>query len=291
MTKVMLRKFFLGVIFSLLSCPDEIIIINDGSTDSSKEYLEKLKLADHRFKIIHHEKNQGLSAGRNTAIRHAKGDIIAFTDDDCIVTPQWFAELQGPFANGSIVCAYGQVFYRSANYHGYFPERIVQNKGPRWPMGANIAYRRSAFKQVGLFDTKFFKYNNEDSEMAFRLARVGKFAAISSAIVYHQEMQWNCGSLLRSARNASVWPVLYKKYGKHIFQQQFYPPIRLRHVVNARDYLYIITLPLFLPILLMRYLLHGKRNLKMFFCKWPIYLFTRRAFIWFEAIRNGVFMI
>ena len=142
---------------ALNSRPDEIIIVNDGSTDGTYEYLERLRGTDPRFRIAHHTRNQGLSAGRNTAIRHAKGDIIAFTDDDCIVTPQWLAELQKPFADESIVCAYGQVLYRSADYHGYFPERIVQNKGPRWPMGANIAYRRGAFRQVGLFDAKFFK--------------------------------------------------------------------------------------------------------------------------------------
>lgn len=271
--------------------PGEIIIVNDGSTDGTREYLERLESEGLPFRVIHHDTNNGLSAGRNTAIQNARGEIIVFTDDDCTVTPDWIGEIIKPFVDSHIVSAYGQVIYNAPDYRGYFPERLVQNIGPKWPMGANIAYRVSALRKVGLFDTALFRYHNEDSEMAFRLARVGVLTSVKTAIVYHQEMDWTCKSLLSSARNASVWPILYKKYGREIYNQKFRPPISAHHIVNATDYVYFVTSPLLIPILLTRYLAHGKRDLRLFFCKWPIYFIIRRLLIWHEALRNKVFMI
>lgn len=278
-------------LLALAPLPDEIIVVNDGSTDGTRQYLNHLAKTNPRIRVFHHEGNRGLSAGRNTAIKHARGEIIAFTDDDCIADPHWLRELVAPFHDQAVVAAYGQVFYRAENYRGYFPERLVRNIGPAWPMGANIAYRASIFRKVGLFDLKFFRYNNEDSEMAFRLARVGTLVRTPSAIVYHQAMNWTCKSLLRAARNASVWPILYARYGTDIFRQNFKPPIRFRRIVNAEDYLYFFLLPMMLPVLLVRYLYHGKRDLRIFFCKWPLYLILRRLYIWYESFRNRVFMI
>ena len=59
----------------------EIICINDGSTDDSKEILNQYAQKDPRIKIIN-QKNQGLAASRNHGIDHAKGDYILFIDSD-----------------------------------------------------------------------------------------------------------------------------------------------------------------------------------------------------------------
>jgi len=158
-------------------------------------------------------------------------------------------------------------------------------------MTACIAYRTAVLRAVGGFDHEFARYNNEDTEVALRLAAVGAVVPAPRAVVTHQPMDWTCRSLLASARNASVWPVLFRRYGDEIFRQRFRPPIRWRHVVNAEDYGYLLTLPLLIPILLVRYLLHGKRDLRIFFCKWPVWLVLRRLLVWREAIRHRVFMV
>ena len=59
----------------------EIICINDGSTDSSKQILEEYALKDERIKIIN-QKNKGVSAARNTGIDAATGEYIGFVDSD-----------------------------------------------------------------------------------------------------------------------------------------------------------------------------------------------------------------
>ena len=265
----------------------EIIIVNDGSTDGTKNFLDALNTG--KIKIIHQERNQGLSAARNTGIKHSSHDIIAFTDDDCQVDKNWLAELSKGFVDERTGFVMGQVFYIHKNYKGYFPERLVSNLNAQWPMGANIAYHKKVFVACGGFDHAFFKYNNEDSEMAIRAARQGfLFNRSLGATVYHQAMNWTAKSLLKSARNASVWPVLKKKYQKYYLT--FGPPVKFGLVVCPRDYLHLLIAPLLIPLLFIRYLKHGKRDFKIFVAKWPVYLLLRRYYVYKEALRNKVVM-
>jgi GT2 family glycosyltransferase len=153
-----------------------------------------------------------------------------------------------------------------------------------------MAYRKSVFDLCGGFDDIFFEYNNEDSEMAIRALSKGfSFVRTPNAVVLHQKATWKIQALLRSAKNASVWPILKKKYPKHYLV--FGPPVKFGFLVNPSDYLYLLTAPAFIPLLLIRYWFHGKRDLKIFFMKWPVLLILRRFFIYKEAIRHRVWMI
>jgi glycosyltransferase involved in cell wall biosynthesis len=265
----------------------EIVIVNDGSTDGTKQFLELL--TDERVRVIHHDSNRGLSHARNTGIKYARYDILAFTDDDCIVSPDWLIELSKGFLDEYIGIVMGQAFYVSEDYRGYFPERMVSNIGARWPMGLCVAYRRSVFEKCGGFDDYFFWYNNEDSEMAIRAVSLGfRFNRALDATVYHQKMNWTIPSLLASSRNISVWPVLKKRYPNHY--ETFSPPIQFGVVVGMKDYLYILLMPIFIPLLFVRYVSHGKRDWKIFFVKWPVCLIMRRYYLYREALRSGCLM-
>mgnify|MGYP001942669512 CR=1 FL=1 len=59
----------------------EVLMVNDGSQDSSVKICQKFIEKDHRFRLIE-QTNRGLSGARNTGIRHAKGHFIAFLDGD-----------------------------------------------------------------------------------------------------------------------------------------------------------------------------------------------------------------
>jgi len=72
----------------------EIIIVDDGSTDGTAEFGRSLfeKNSEH----IHYcyQKNKGPASARNLGVRHAKGEIIAFLDDDCRAKKVWLEELK-----------------------------------------------------------------------------------------------------------------------------------------------------------------------------------------------------
>jgi GT2 family glycosyltransferase len=266
----------------------EIVIVNDGSNDGTKEYLADIHSP--LITVIHNEKNLGLSTARNKGIQASQGEYIAFTDDDCLPESNWLKNLLLGFTEPKVGFVIGETFYVNKDYHGYFPERLVKNKGARWPMGCNIAYRKKVFEQIGYFDDYFFAYNNEDSEMAIRAISFGwEYVRKPEAVVIHQAMDWSVKSLLRSAHNASVWPVLKKRYPN--YYQRFGPPIVGGVMVNAKDYVCFLGLPLLIPILLVRYLMHGKKNIKIFFTKWPLWLILRRWYIYKEAVKNRVWMI
>jgi GT2 family glycosyltransferase len=197
--------------------------------------------------------------------------------------------MQG-FDEKNVGLVIGQTFYIAQDYQGYFPERLVQNKLARWPMGCNCAYRKKVFDTIGYFEDEYFFYNNEDSEMAIRAVSQGwHYRRILEAIVYHQAMDWTAASLLRSARNGAIWPLLKKKYPR--YYQEFKPPVFKGVVVSPQEYLYLVFLPIMVPLLLIRYLMHGKRDLKIFFIKWPVWLILRRWYVYYTAVKNRVFML
>jgi glycosyltransferase involved in cell wall biosynthesis len=66
----------------------EYILVDDGSTDSSREIISAYK--DPRIKLICHEQNKGLVAARNTAFVHARGELIVLTDQDDVSKPERF---------------------------------------------------------------------------------------------------------------------------------------------------------------------------------------------------------
>lgn len=269
-------------LLQLQHTPLEIIIVDDGSSDGTREYLSSF--TDSRLRIVRHEKNRGLSAGRNSGVAVARLPIIAFTDDDCIVDPQWVARMTEPFADPSVGLTMGSVYYVRREYRGYFPERIVQNLGARWPKGCNVAYRRSVFVQLGNFSDAYYRYQNEDTEMAIRTVATGfRFRRVPEAVVYHQPARWTVSTLLASAHNAAVWPWLKRKYPRDY--QTFGSPVRWGFIVHPEDYVYIFLSAIVVSVLLGRYLWHGGRNVKIFFAKWPLYFLLRRWHIWRSAVQ------
>jgi GT2 family glycosyltransferase len=263
----------------------EIIVVNDCSTDSTRAYLDTLQIPN--LKVIHNERNEGTCNSRNHGIAVAKYPLIAFTDHDCCPHQDWLTTLEKYFQNNATDFVFGTVEYVAKDYQGYFPERLVRNPNAHWPMGCNFAFRADKIRALGGFDPELFPYGNEDTELALRaITRGMKYERAPDAVVTHQQINWSPQSLLRSAYYASVWPLLKKRYPDHY--RHFGGSVKWGLIVNPEDYLYFLTLPILIPVLLARYLYHGKRDLKVFFTKWPAYLFVRRYYIWREAWRQKI---
>ncbi|WP_159800589.1 glycosyltransferase family 2 protein [Flavobacterium sp. MK4S-17] len=133
------------------------IIVNDGSTDGTKEYLDNL--TDPRFKIIHFEVNKGRPYARQAALEAAKGEYLAYLDADDFYHPEKIQKQLDVFIKNPqislVSCGMG-----SFN-DGFQLERIRCNyttKPVKYKMGQNYKPARAA-AMVRLPDAKFIKYN------------------------------------------------------------------------------------------------------------------------------------
>lgn len=98
----------------------EVILIDDGSTDSSKQICQHYVKMDSRFHY-YFQKTQGVSGARNLGLDNAKGELIAFVDPDDTIEPQYLAKLSAGFkskidlvAAGYTICSSGK---KSKEYH------------------------------------------------------------------------------------------------------------------------------------------------------------------------------
>ncbi len=158
------------------------LIVVDQSIDSQTENDLTTFLPDIRFKYFH-TPGTGLSKSRNLGISHAKASLIAITDDDCVVFPDWISQIVAIFdQNKKIGLIFGQVIAAAYNKtEGFIPEYKFDNyKLCKRPinkmrlrgMGACISLRKSLWSQLEGFDEVLgvgapFKAC-EDWDLAFR---------------------------------------------------------------------------------------------------------------------------
>jgi GT2 family glycosyltransferase len=137
----------------------ELIVIDQSDDRSTEEALSMIP--DPRLRHVRTE-TRGVTRGRNLGMAISEGEIIAFTDDDCRVPPDWIRRLVAIFlADGevSVVCGrvrvpdeiqhlgWAESFHpRSREWQGRFPPL------GEWGITANLALRRSVLARVGPFD-------------------------------------------------------------------------------------------------------------------------------------------
>lgn len=90
----------------------EILLVDDGSEDSSLEICKRLALADNRIKVFH-QPNKGVSAARNNGLAHSEGDFIMFVDSDDSIEENMLETLmkvQETYSADMVICGYKQIF-------------------------------------------------------------------------------------------------------------------------------------------------------------------------------------
>ncbi len=174
----------------------EVVIIDDGSSDGTAGVVAGV--GDRRMRLLRNETPQGVSAARNAGIAAARGEWVAFCDDDDLWAPDKLARQLRSAREARRAWAYtGAVSVDSRL-------RILGGSPPRPPEqvarllrrfnavpggGSNVVVRRDALARAGDFDVQL--RNTEDWEMWIRLADQGLPASVNSPLMAYRVHRHN----------------------------------------------------------------------------------------------------
>jgi GT2 family glycosyltransferase len=225
----------------------EVIVIDDGSTDATAATA-----SEYDCQIIRTE-NAGLSSARNVALRVAKGEIIAYLDDDAIPDRHWLYHLAATFRATNHAAVGGP---NIAPPHSNTVADCVDN-APGGPIhvlitdeiaehlpGCNMAIRKSCLEAVGGFDPTF-RVAGDDVDLCWRLQQQGWTLGFTpGAMVLHHRrntiraywrQQYGYGKA--EALLESKWPEKYNSAGHHTFAGRIYGRGMI-HVLFRRTRIY-----------------------------------------------------
>jgi glycogen(starch) synthase len=179
----------------------EVVVVNGPSTDNSEEVIASWlpHIRAGRCNVAN------LSVSRNVGICMARGDIIAFIDDDAIPEPEWLTQLAEAYRD-PIVGAVGGLVYNHTGYDFQYKYCLVDRfgnadlslpgptphlsfpKSERFPhlLGCNSSFRRSALLEVGGFDEEY-EYFLDETDVCVRIVDAGYIIAqLPHAYVHHK---------------------------------------------------------------------------------------------------------
>jgi glycosyltransferase involved in cell wall biosynthesis len=162
----------------------EVIVINDGSTDGTDNMIDGLEKPTGLTFQYFTQANKGPAAARNVGLKSAQGDLIAFTDDDCLPHRDWLKTIARELATEEIVGLQGKT-YSDAGMITPLTHQIENLSGTNDVPTCNAAYRRSVLMAVGGFDDKFPFPHNEDADLAWRIMKIGEIRFCPEMIVHH----------------------------------------------------------------------------------------------------------
>lgn len=230
--------------------PDEVILVIDPSEELWRFYSEKLK--DFSVKVILSE-DFGLSNARNTGIKRSKGEIIVFIDDDAYAERDWLEKILKNFEDEKVWVVGGKAIPEfEKSRPKWFPEELdwivgcsykgmPEGREIRNPLGANMAFRRSVFEEVGLFRIEIGRFGkillgSEETELCIRLKK--RFPDVKvvyepSAVVYHKvsENRLRFTYVLKRAYYEGVSKALISS-GSKLGNEEFYLKFLMKSIFS-----------------------------------------------------------
>jgi len=198
----MLNSLREAVIPENLSC--ELIVVDNNSDDDTRLVFKEIE--KHYELIIRYvfEDKRGISYARNRGIREAKGEIIAFTDDDVIVDKYWIQNIDKAFKeHDDVACVGGKILpiwgipkpkWLKSKLHGHLAlldhgdSVACMDKPDIW--GANFAVKSEMFIKYGLFDPNLGRiprklYGGEETEFLQRLLKAREKLLYYPLLIIH----------------------------------------------------------------------------------------------------------
>ena len=192
----------------------EVIIVNGPSTDRTENLLKQ-----YPFRYIHQKKKGGLSEARNLGVSEAKGEIVAFIDDDAVADKNWikshaikYKDEKVGGVGGTIKGKNGKIaeYKNKVNKFGVLAkEKKIANTGNEWfntTCGCNTSFRKKILEEIGGFDD-YYNYWFDETDVCVRMAKAGyKIEFDVDAVVQHNHKD--------GPERSNIW--------YNITQKQFY---------------------------------------------------------------------
>ncbi|HVY10655.1 MAG TPA: glycosyltransferase family A protein [Mycobacteriales bacterium] len=211
------RVGFLGGLIDALAAQREVsaevVIVDNGSTDGTWQLLvEACAATSLALNALRVEFHDGPAVPRNTAVSIARAPLIAFTDDDCLPTPTWLAELTAQF-DADTVIVQGQTLPEPGGWAGPWG-RSLKVTGPTGLYEtANLGVRRDALLAVGGFPRDRLLSGRpfgEDVLLGAAVARTGGFRFTLDALVHHRVLPATYRDFIRERRRLAGFPQLLR---------------------------------------------------------------------------------
>ena len=182
--------------------PVEVFVVDNGSKDDSFEILERFST----ITVIRNRTNRGFGPANNQALAQAKGELIAFVNNDAVLEPSWLENMVRSFDVSETGMCAGKTL-------SYFDHEVIDNTGhllywdgvnrgrgrmqkdlgqydavrsALFPSGAACMFRAETLREIGFFDEDFYLYG-DDTEIGLRARLAGWECSFApDAVAYHR---------------------------------------------------------------------------------------------------------
>lgn len=226
----------------------EIVVVDDGSTDNTREVVEARIDAFHPAALVYAGIPKGnVAQARTRGVELARGELVALTDDDCTFPASWLRTLVEAFNDPAVAAAGGgdhapavrTPFGGAVDYafSGFLGTGCVRRGDARtsmarfFPRGCNMAVRRRVLTEVGAFDPRF--YNGEEIDLDYRIARAGYRLVFREGceVTHHRRATWR--GLVRQVFGRGHTRVLLFREHPEFFEAAYAAPLAALAVAAA----------------------------------------------------------
>lgn len=183
--------------------PHEVIFVDNGSTDGTKDYLRDIVAVNPNYRLIDNPANIGFSAGNNQGAKAARGEYVFLLNNDVLVADGWLESMVSALERDERIGMVGPIsnyisgrqrleeipYKNDEGYYGFARTVRTANRGKVTPRrriaGFAILIRKALYDELGGLDESFGSGNYEDDDLCLRVREKGYAIMVDESTFLH----------------------------------------------------------------------------------------------------------